>query len=53
MNLADLSTDNTVVGQRGIRKLPDRIKRLQRAGLDASHLEAVLCEPQDDLSQAA
>lgn len=53
MNLTDLSNDNVLDDQRRVRKLLDRIERLQRAGLDASELEAELRALQDDLSQAA
>ena len=53
MNLTALSNDHALDDQRRVRKLLDRIERLQRAGLDASDLEAELFDLQDDVSQAA
>ena len=53
MNLTALSNDHALDDKRRVRKLLDRIERLQRAGLDACQLEAELRDLQDGLSQAA
>lgn len=53
MDLTILYNDSELDEQRRIRKLLDRIERLERAGRDATALLAELSAAQDITSEAA